>query len=117
MPHAPTPSRLGLLAIATGVLAGCSGAPSEDDMRAALDRQMQAQVDGASHIFGGAGASLMKGMMPEVQSLKKVGCQADGEKAYRCDVELQVQQLGVTNRSVVSLRFVQASDGWTVVDP
>lgn len=99
------------------LLAACGSAPSEDDMRAAMDRQMQAQVEGAGKLFGHTGAGLMKDMMPEVQSLKKVGCKADGDNAYLCDVELGVKQLGITHQSLVQLRFVKASQGWTVVDP
>ena len=56
-------------------------------------------------------------MLPEINSLKKIGCKEDGERAYRCDVELEMTQFGITNKAPVNLRFVQASEGWTVVEP
>lgn len=54
-------------------------------------------------------------MFPEIKKFQKIGCTEDGEKAYRCDVEIDVLQLGTTNRSTVSMRFVKASDGWAVM--
>lgn len=117
MPNTPRTLAVAATLLATVWLAGCGGAPSESDMKAALERQTQAQVDGASRLFGHTGAGVMKDVLPEILSLKKIGCQADGEKAYRCDVELEVRQFGMTNKSPTNLRFVQGSEGWTVVGP
>lgn len=104
-------------ALTTLLLTGCGGAPSEAEMKAALERQTEAQVESAGKLFGNTGAGVMKDMLPEINSLKKIGCQADGDKAYRCDVELEVTQFGITNKAPVNLRFVKASDGWSVANP
>ena len=114
-------TRTGLLATTAALtallLTGCGGAPSEADMKSALERQTQAQVESAGKLFGNTGAGVMKDMLPEINSLKKIGCQADGDKDYRCDVELEVTQFGITNKAPVNLRFVKASDGWSVANP
>lgn len=101
---------MGLAACAA--LAGCGGAPSESDMRAALDRRVAAQVKGAECYLGKSVA----GLAPEIKQFKKIGCKEVGENAYLCDVEVEVSQLGTTNKAATSMRFVKASDGWALAN-
>ncbi len=92
-----------LIAVAFGtLLAGCSSEPSEKDIQAAITKDQQATPD------------MVKGIIPEVTSAKKVGCKADGEKAYLCDLEMEIKQMGMTNKVVAPIRFVKVSDGWAM---
>lgn len=51
-------------------------------------------------------------MIPEVKSVKKIGCGEDGAKSYRCDVELEVAQNGMTHKNIARLRMVNTTDCW-----
>ena len=50
-------------------------------------------------------------IMPETTDLKKIGCKEDGEKAYRCDVEVTVKAGQKTKLSLTSVRVVKTSNG------
>jgi hypothetical protein len=93
-------------------LTACGGAPSESDMKKAIDIQLQAEMTAAKQFMGGAGASMAEKLMPKIESLKKIGCKDDGENAYRCDLELEVTQNGITNKAPTRMRFVKGRDGW-----
>lgn len=86
-------------------LVGCGGAPSEGDIKSAWERQVT--KDKAS--LGAYGAK-----MPETKVSNKIGCKEDGEKAYLCDVEMEVLQGGVTQKAPVNMRLLKGSDGWAV---
>lgn len=92
-------------------LAGCGGAPSGSEIQAAFKKQIEQDVAQMQR-FGGPAAGMLKAMTPEVIDAHKIGCKEDGEKAYRCDVELEVRQNGAVQKAPVSLRFVKTSDGW-----
>lgn len=94
------------------LLTACSGEPSDSDIKNAVTRQMQAEADAVKKFGGSQAAGMMKDMMPDIKSVKKIGCKADGDKAYKCDVELEVTQMGNTNKGVAPMRFVKGSDGW-----
>lgn len=86
--------------------AGCGGsAPSEAEIKTSVENQ-QAQDQKS--------AGSMAGLLPSVKVLKKIGCKEDGEKAYKCDVEVEVTQFDNTRASVAQLRFVKTSTGWQV---
>ena len=100
-----------LAALGCALLAACSGAPSESDIRGALARQIKVERDAAAK-FGGAG--LVDSMFPEVTGVNKIGCKEDGEKAYRCDVEVEVSRSGKKSKGPAAIRLVKLSDGWSV---
>lgn len=98
--------------LASIVLTACGGAPSESDMKEALDKQMKMEIDASKRFMGGAGADMAEKLIPKIEGLKKIGCKEDGEKAYRCDVEMEVSQNGQTNKGPGNIRFVKGSEGW-----
>ena len=98
-------------AISCALLTACSGAPSESDIQSAMERQMKAQQESMARI---GGAALAKSMLPVIKGIKKIGCKEDGEKAYRCDVEVEVVQGGKTSKAPAAWRLVKLSDGWSV---
>ncbi len=94
------------------VLAACGGAPSEGDIKTAFEKQIVADAKAMEQMGGKQAAGMMKGLLPEIKSVKKIGCKEDGENAYKCDVEMEVTQMGSTNKGIVPIRFVKGSDGW-----
>lgn len=94
------------------MLTACGGEPSERDIRGAVDRQLQSDIKSLEQMGGKQASEMTKGLLPEIMSLKKIGCKADGEKAYKCDVELETKQMGMLNKSATSVRLLHGSDGW-----
>jgi hypothetical protein len=93
-------------------LAACGGAPSEGEIRAAIEKQMEVDAKAMAQMGGKQVADMVKGLLPEIKSVKKIGCKEDGEKAYKCDVEMEVTRMGNTNKGIAPIRFVKGSDGW-----
>ena len=60
------------------------------------------------------GAALAKSMVPVVTGIKKIGCKEDGEKAYRCDVEVEALQGSKSGKGAAVFRLVKLSDGWSI---
>ena len=112
MHFSTTPVQILLAAAAVLSLSACGGAPSEDDIKTAIDKQMQAEAKAMLAMAGKQGAEMAKDFMPSIKSVKKIGCKEDGDKAYKCDVEMEVTQMGNTNKGVAPMRFVKGSDGW-----
>jgi len=73
---------------------------------------MGADAKAMAQMGGKLGTDMFKDMLPEIKSVKKIGCKEDGEKAYKCDVELEVTRQGNTNKGIAPIRFVKGSDGW-----
>ena len=108
---------MSLLALA---LCGCSGAPSDGDIKDALQADQKRAEAQAEAIAGNSGpaADMVRQMAAqsrvEIVSAHKLGCKEDGEKAYRCDVEIEARQGGKAIKAPpASLRFVKGSDGWS----
>lgn len=101
----------GFAALGCTLLTACSGAPSEGDIQGALDRQMKADQASVAKI---GGAALAKSMVPVVTGIKKIGCKEDGEKAYRCDVEVEALQGGKSGKGAAVFRLIKLSDGWSI---
>ena len=102
MNNAVRRNALPIAAMCGMLLAGCSGEPSEKDIQSAIAKEQQAMPE------------MMKGMVPEITGVKKVGCKSDSEKAYICDLEMEAKQFGATKKGVAPVRLVKTSDGWAV---
>ena len=101
-----------LVTVSSLMLSACGGAPSEADMKTAINRETEAGIKTMEGFGGKAGADMARSMYPELQSLHKIGCKEDGEKAYRCDVEVEVKQNNSLQKNTAAIRFVKGSDGW-----
>ncbi len=77
-------------------LAGCSSEPSESDIQAAVAKEQKAIPE------------IMEGLAPEITNVKKIGCKSDSDKAYVCDVELELKQFGSVTKNATPVRFVKA---------
>lgn len=100
---------------------GCSGEPSEVDIKAAFEKDMAktAQtLDDAGKMFGGVGKALTDSLgKTQLHAVKKIGCtEAKDAPGFVCDVEVDMT-VPLTGRSkeMTTVRFVKGPDGWVVV--
>ena len=99
------------------MMTACSSEPSSSDIRTALESDLQQMLDIQANMtnpFTGKGRSA-SATGPKVEDIRKIGCKEDGEKAYRCDVEIVIVEGGAKKSSVVPARFVKTSSGWQVM--
>ena len=105
-------AQLAAVAVVAALLAGCSGEPSAGDIEKAVKASVTQSQEAMSKMAGSnaQAAEMAKSMMPTVHSVNKIGCKADGDKAYNCDVELDMET-GITGRKkqTVPVRMVKGS--------
>ncbi len=90
-------------------LAACgSSEPSASDIDRAVRAHLSQSYAQLQQISG------TKSPIGEIHSVKKLGCKSDTDVSWRCDVEIDLSQLGERGRGPVLLRFVKGSDGWTL---
>lgn len=120
----PTPLRVVMLAAAGLLLASCSGEPSASDIEGAMKQAIDAQMKQAAGLAAGIGGGneaanrMMKEMAIEISDFDKIGCTADGEKTYRCDVRYSVSggPMKVPPRPLAgTVRLASTDDGWVVL--
>lgn len=90
-------------------LAACSSGPSESEIKSLIDREIKPVMEmqwRALEALGGAKTTL--------DDVKKLACKADGDAAYKCDVELQISSGGKKESKAVPIRFVKTSSGWNM---
>lgn len=104
-----TPALIGLLF----ALIGCSSQPSENDIREAIEKNLDESAMAAQSL-GGKAAGDMARKSNKLNSAKKVGCKEDGEKAYRCDVEIDANTMIGPIKRTQNMRFVRGDSGWVV---
>lgn len=116
MPAPFTCHRMGLPVCIAALLAACSGEPSTSDVKSLVDREikptLELQAQTLSLFPGMFGGASTKSAKAELKDVRKVGCKADGEAAFLCDIELVMQHGESTKSQVVPLRFVKGSSGW-----
>lgn len=111
-----------LAALLVLLAAGCSGEPSDADIRAALEKNIAANSESlnkTTRMFGGAGQFLTDMIgKAEIHSVKKIGCVAAKDApGYVCDVELDMTvPLTGRKKDMTSARFVKGPDGWVVTE-
>lgn len=100
-----------LLAVA---LSGCSGEPSEADLKNALIKEVDKAnvlLDKSSGVLGA------QSLKTEVKEVKKIGCKESSDSAgYNCDIKITATSpmLGTTTNNGTA-RFVKGDDGWEVI--
>lgn len=99
--------RFSVMLLATCTLSACSGQPSDNEMKVALqktaDQTMEAIVGKNS---GDKYRTVYK-------TVKSAGCKSDGENAYRCDVEVDMDSILGEQKTVLPVRFVKTGEGWS----
>ena len=89
-------------------LGACSGPPNESELKAAVEGKMKADSEALERSIGKQGMPTK----PELKTVRKVGCKSDGDKAYRCEVELEVNHDGTLAKGTASMRFVKNGESW-----
>lgn len=104
--------------LSAGFLTACGGAPTDPQMNEAMALKMKQQEQATDKAWGKGSMSSMQSMAGKVKGIRKVGCKEDGEKAYKCDVEMEMEMEflgGVGSKKMpVALRFLKGSEGWMV---
>lgn len=99
---------------------GCSGEPSEADIRSAFERDItkgSQSLNETAQKFGNAGKALTDMLgKTEIHSVKKIGCiAAKDAPGFVCDVEVDMTSpLAGRKKDMTSARFVKGPDGWVV---
>lgn len=108
--------RLVSWALFASLLCSCSGAPTDGDIKAALQAEQSlkaASVAGLATIAGMARSTTGPALF-EVVAVRARRCKAEGQEAYRCDVEMEIRKDNQTFKgTLVSLRLVKGSEGWS----
>lgn len=100
--------------------AGCSGEPSETDIRAAFEKDSvknNASLNEAGKVMGGAGKALTDMIgKTEIHAVKKIDCvAAQNAPGFVCDVELDITvPLTGRTRDMVQARLVKGPEGWVL---
>lgn len=108
--------RLVAWAVIASLLCGCLGTPSDGDIKAALQAEQRQTAANAAVLpnSGGTERSTTGVALFEVVSVRKRSCRAEGQEAYRCDVEMEIRKDNQTFKgTLVSLRLVRGHDGWS----
>lgn len=96
------------LALLGVTLAGCSGEPSAGDIDKTVRTYMSQSYAQMQKISGS------KSSLGEIHDVKKLGCKPDTDVSWKCDVELDMTQLGNRTKGPAQFRFVRSSDGWAL---
>lgn len=107
MPNPCFTTRFTLVTAAALVLTACGGAPSESDIQQALQKQTDQMLKTMGPLAKMSGAD-----NTEIREVEKLGCEKDGDNAYRCDVKVTVTVAGREVTETSRGRFVKSSDGW-----
>ena len=111
--------KLGAVIVLSAALAACGGAPSEKEVRAALEKRIKSDLGQISAMAGGHGADLkelMDGMMPTIENLNVKGCDSVGDDVYQCSVEATVSMMGEKHSNTEDIRLKKDKQGeWHVV--
>ncbi|SDU30461.1 hypothetical protein [Halopseudomonas salegens] len=100
----------GALLASTVLLSACSSGPSESDIKALLEAEMEKM----SAMIGELGGDSMSDMLEvEIHKVTIHSCEEERSDVYRCDVEVDATA-PVTGRSVERAEIVLAKsdDGW-----
>lgn len=109
--------RMAAIGLATALLAACSSEPSSGDIETAVKAQVQQGLDAAQKMVGNNPqlAKMAEALQVKVHGVNKIGCKSAGDKAFLCDVELDLES-GLTGRAkkTVPVRMVKGSEGWAI---
>ena len=112
-------TKLGLVFGLAAVLTACGGAPSDSEVRKALQEQIQNDLKQVSDMSGLAGSDfedMAEGMMPKVDNISPQGCESAGNDIYNCTVEATITVMGMQQTNMQEFSFKKNKSGeWKVV--
>lgn len=101
------------------ILVACSGEPSSGDIKTIVDKEVKPALEMQMKMMSNLGAAFgggTKSTPSTLDDVKKIGCKADGEKAYKCDIELVFTSEGKKESKVVPMRFIKTSSDWQITN-
>lgn len=110
-------TKLGLVFGLAAVLTACGGAPSDSDVRKALEEQIQSDMSQVTGGLKGAGLDgALDGMMPKIDKITPQGCESVGNDIYSCAVEATMTIMGMQQTNMQEFSFKKNKSGeWKVV--
>jgi hypothetical protein len=91
------------------MLAGCSGGPSDSEVKEAFKVVFDRET------IPLAAVSKMTGSEPpELVEVNNLGCTKREPSGYACDVEVEVKFRGAAQKTAKKMNFVKGSDGWII---
>ena len=112
-------TKLGLVFGLVGALAACGGAPSDAEVRKALEEQIQQdlkQVSGISGLAGSGFEDIAENMMPKIDNISPQGCESAANDIYNCTVEATITVMGIQQTNMQEISFKKNKAGeWKVV--
>lgn len=110
----------GIASACAVLLTGCAtvGEPSDGDIRSAIETTVQQNHDSMNEMVQQQPqtAQIADAFRLKLHGVDKVACTVDGDKAYVCNVKVDVES-GITGRAqnTVPLRMVRDNHGWHMV--
>ena len=112
-------TKLGLVCVMAAMLAACGGAPSDAEVRQALEDQVKnelAQIPGLSDLQDSGMQEMVASMMPKIENISPQGCESADNDAYLCTVEVTVSIMGQTQTNMQDVRLKKNKSGeWKIV--
>lgn len=112
-----------LIAVATILvmsagLAGCSGEPSDGDIEAAMQKNLEDTKTQMSSVVGKSMAEKMAAKMPVIVSVTKNGCMPRQPSGFICDIDMEVQKPGAneTSKTPAKVSFVESDGNWVMLE-
>lgn len=93
--------------LSTFLLAGCDSEPSENDISNALNKSIESGNSAIRSINPNASETMLR----TLKSVKKVDCQKESDKSYKCNAEVAINN---ENR-MTQIKLLKTDDGWKVI--
>ncbi|NLJ92781.1 MAG: hypothetical protein GX324_06975 [Aeromonadales bacterium] len=110
--------KLGWVFGLVALLSACGGAPSDAQVRKALEEKIQSDLQKISDmpsLEGSGFEEMANSMMPQVENLSPQGCEAADNDVYNCTVEATITVMGMEQTTTEVFRFKKQSGKWEVV--
>lgn len=110
------------LLLGLGLLAGCGGAPGEEDIRQAMQANVDetiAQANSLTSVFTGKSQNaFVESLRQEVLSVKKHKCAADESfpNRYTCQITASIRMGKNTREDDLTVLMRKGDKGWQQVD-
>ena len=100
-------------------LTGCGVEPTEKELHDAMNKSIGQAMENVASVQGNNPTltRITNSLVPKLLSLKKIACTPDGNQAYLCDVQAEMEVMGRAMKDTGRLRAVKGNDGWTVLKP
>lgn len=113
------PKTLTIVSFLAISLTGCSGEPSSNDIKSAIEKSIEETMQATKDMTGGFGGDdLMAQFDIAVKDVEKLSCNKSSEASgYICDVKVKTSsKFAGEQTEAASFRMVESSDGWIIME-